>query len=128
MIGVTSRGVAASFADNLGFAIPVYYVKQFINHREAFAFDKANPNSGYRYLDPPRRQNAASPEGLKDRPRCDRLENGILVVSDGCIVEGRLVGLHRRRQRLGVSGEVTDSGTFTGGQIDQFPPVSQGGA
>jgi serine protease Do len=68
VIGVTSRGVAASFADNLGFAIPVYYVKQFINHREAFAFDKANPNSGYRYLDPPRRQNAASPEGLKDRP------------------------------------------------------------
>jgi serine protease Do len=67
VIGVTSRGVAASFADNLGFAIPVYYVKQFINHREAFAFDKANPNSGYRYLDPPRRQIAGQPEGLKDR-------------------------------------------------------------
>ena len=65
VIGVTSRGVAASFADNLGFAIPVYYVKQFINHREAFAFDKANPNSGYRYLDPPRRQNAASARGLE---------------------------------------------------------------
>jgi len=67
VIGVTSRGVAASFADNLGFAIPVYYVKQFINHREAFAFDKANPNSGYRYLDPPRRQIAGQPEGLRDR-------------------------------------------------------------
>ena len=60
VIGVTSRGFAA-FADNLGFAIPVYYVKQFINHREAFSFDKSNPNSGYRYLDPPRRQNTASP-------------------------------------------------------------------
>ena len=43
VIGVTSRGVAAFFADNLGFAIPVYYVKQFINHREAFAFDKVQP-------------------------------------------------------------------------------------
>ena len=64
---MTSRGVAAFFADNLGFAIPVYYVKQFIHHREAFAFDKANPNSGYRYLDPPRRQIAGQPEGLKDR-------------------------------------------------------------
>ncbi len=67
VIGVTSRGVAAFFADNLGFAIPVYYVKQFINHREAFSFDKSNPNSGYRYLDPPRRQNKGQPVGLKDR-------------------------------------------------------------
>ncbi len=58
----------AAFADNLGFAIPVSYVKEFIHHREAFAFDKANPNSGYRYLDPPRRQIAGQPEGLKDRP------------------------------------------------------------
>jgi serine protease Do len=67
VIGVTSRGVSAFFADNLGFAIPVYYVKQFINHREAFAFDKSNPNSGYRYLDPPRRQIMGQPVGLKDR-------------------------------------------------------------
>lgn len=42
-------------ADNLGFAIPVSYVKDFLRHREAFSFDKTNPNSGYRYLDPPRR-------------------------------------------------------------------------
>ena len=49
----------------LGFAIPVSYVKEFIHHREAFAYDKANPNSGFRYLDPPRRQNASQPEGLK---------------------------------------------------------------
>jgi serine protease Do len=68
VIGVTSRGISAFFADNLGFAIPIYYVKQFINHREAFAFDKANPNSGYRYIDPPRRQIAGQPVGLKDRP------------------------------------------------------------
>lgn len=67
VIGVTSRGFHAAFADNLGFAIPVSYVKEFIHHREAFAYDKANPNSGFRYLDPPRRQNARQPEGLKAR-------------------------------------------------------------
>lgn len=65
VIGVTSRGAHAAMADNLGFAIPVNYVKQFIHHREAFSFDKANPNSGYRYTDPPRRLAAGKPEGLK---------------------------------------------------------------
>jgi serine protease Do len=67
VIGVTSRGVGAAFADNLGFAIPVSYVKEFIHHREAFAYDKANPNSGYRYVDPPRRQIASRPDGLITR-------------------------------------------------------------
>jgi serine protease Do len=69
VIGVTSRGFHAAFADNVGFAIPVSYVKEFIHHREAFAFDKANPNSGYKYVDPPRRLIAGQPEGLKDRPK-----------------------------------------------------------
>jgi serine protease Do len=46
----------------------VNYVKQFLHHREAFSFDKANPNSGYRYSDPPRRLAAGRPEGLKGRP------------------------------------------------------------
>jgi serine protease Do len=68
VIGVTSRGIHAAAADNLGFAIPISYVKEFILHREAFSFDKANPNSGYRYLDPPRRRIAGRPEGLKDPP------------------------------------------------------------
>jgi serine protease Do len=68
VIGVTSRGAHAAMADNLGFAIPVNYVKQFLHHREAFSFDKANPNSGYRYSDPPRRLAAGRPEGLKGRP------------------------------------------------------------
>ncbi|WP_165228793.1 S1C family serine protease [Aquisphaera insulae] len=68
VIGVTSRGARADMADNLGFAIPVSYVKDFLRHREAFSFDKSNPNSGYRYLDPPRRQRADAPKGLA-RPR-----------------------------------------------------------
>jgi serine protease Do len=64
VIGVTSRGARADMADNLGFAIPVAYVKDLLRHREAFSFDKTNPNSGYRYLDPPRRARREKPEGL----------------------------------------------------------------
>ncbi len=44
-----------TFGENLGFAIPITYVKDFLRNREAFSFDKENPNTGYRYLDPPRR-------------------------------------------------------------------------
>jgi len=55
-------------ADNLGFAIPVSYVKEFLRHREAFSFDKTNPNSGYRYLDPPRRVRPGPPKGLIQLP------------------------------------------------------------
>jgi serine protease Do len=64
VIGVTSRGARADMADNLGFAIPVNYVKDFLRHREAFSFDKTNANSGYRYVDPPRRLRPDSPKGL----------------------------------------------------------------
>ncbi len=53
VVGVTNMGFRG--ADNLGFAIPIPYVKDFLRNREAFAFDKDNPNTGYRYLDPPRR-------------------------------------------------------------------------
>jgi len=67
VVGVTSRGARADMADNLGFAIPVAYVKDFLRHREAFAYDKTNPNSGYRYLDPPRRARSEKPEGLTAR-------------------------------------------------------------
>jgi serine protease Do len=53
VIGVNSRKLM--YSDGLGFAIPVDYVKEFIENREAFAYDRENPNSGYRYLPPPRR-------------------------------------------------------------------------
>jgi serine protease Do len=65
VIGVTSRGARADMADNLGFAIRVNDVKEFLRNREAFAFDKANPNTGYRYLDPPRRLRPGHPTGLR---------------------------------------------------------------
>ena len=30
-------------------------LKEFLKHRESFAYDKDNPNAGYRYLPPPRK-------------------------------------------------------------------------
>ena len=59
VIGVTN--MKASQGDNLGFAIPINYVKDFLRNRDAFAYDKDNPNSGYRYLEPPRRRRAEAP-------------------------------------------------------------------
>jgi serine protease Do len=78
VIGVTSRGARADLADNLGFAIPVSYVKDFLRNREAFSYDKENPNTGYRYLDPPRRLRASLPpwpkpaERASDPPKAQR--------------------------------------------------------
>ena len=60
VIGVTNMGYI--FAGGLGFAIPVNYVKHFIENRDAFAYDKDNPNSGYKYLQPDRRRNKARPD------------------------------------------------------------------
>jgi len=63
VVGVTN--MKATQGDNLGFAIPISYVKDFIRNREAFSFDKDNPNTGYRYLDPPRRLKQTQPPGPK---------------------------------------------------------------
>jgi serine protease Do len=62
VIGVTN--MKATMGDNVGFAIPITYVKDFLRNREAFSFDKENPNTGYRYLDPPRRLRAGRPPML----------------------------------------------------------------
>jgi serine protease Do len=53
VVGITNMKVL--FGEGLGFAIPVSALREFLRHREAFAYDKDNPNSGYRYLAPPRR-------------------------------------------------------------------------
>ena len=50
-----------SFGEGLGFAIPVSYLKHFLRNRDAFAFDRTNPNTGYHYLEPPRRSNPKQP-------------------------------------------------------------------
>jgi serine protease Do len=65
VIGVTNMGYI--FFGGLGFAIPIDYVKHFIDNRDAFAYDKDNPNTGYRYIQPDRRRNKAEPEFLKEK-------------------------------------------------------------
>jgi len=54
VIGVTNMKLL--FSEGLGFAIPVAYLKHFLDNQQAFAYDKNNPNTGYRYLDAPRRK------------------------------------------------------------------------
>ena len=51
VVGVTNMKLHC--VSGLGFAIPIAYVKHFLDNRDAFAFDKNNPNSGVRYLDGP---------------------------------------------------------------------------
>ncbi len=63
VIGVTNMGYV--FYGGLGFAIPVNYVKHFIENRDAFTYDKDNPNTGYRYIQPDRRRNKTMPKSLK---------------------------------------------------------------
>ena len=53
VVGVTNMKI--TFGEGLGFAIPVEAVKNFLNHRDAFAYDNDNPSNPYRYLEPPSR-------------------------------------------------------------------------
>ena len=66
VIGVTNMKL--TLGENLGFSIPISYVKDFLKNREAFSFDKDNPNTGHRYLDPPRRLRAGPPPGRSPVP------------------------------------------------------------
>lgn len=59
VIGVTNMKLIGG--EGLGFAIPIAYVKHFLANRDAFAFDQDNPNTGFRYLEAPRRRNADAP-------------------------------------------------------------------
>ncbi len=59
VIGVTNMKL--QFGEGLGFAIPVAYVKHFLDNVDAFAYDKTNPNTGYHYFDAPRRRNPQPP-------------------------------------------------------------------
>jgi serine protease Do len=64
VIGVTNMGYI--FFGGLGFAIPVDYLKHFIENREAFVYDKDNPNTGFKYIQPDRRRNMNRPVFLED--------------------------------------------------------------
>ena len=43
------------FNEGLNFAIPITTVEAFLQNKDAFQFDKDNPNSGHLYLAPPRK-------------------------------------------------------------------------
>jgi serine protease Do len=60
VVGVTNMGYI--FFGGIGFAIPIDYVKHFIDNREAFAYDKDNPNAGYRYIQPAKRLKHEKPD------------------------------------------------------------------
>ena len=64
VVGITNMGITA--AESLNFAIPTRYVKDFINNREAFAYDSKNPNSGHIYHKPPQRKKGGISPVLKD--------------------------------------------------------------
>ena len=68
VVGVTSMK-AGLFSEGLGFAIPVDTLKSFLRNRDVFAFDKDNPNNGYRYLPPPRKPDAKAVEDISCRSR-----------------------------------------------------------
>ncbi len=72
VVGITNMKI--TLGENVGFAIPSRHVKDFVRHREAFAFDKNNPNSGHFYHPAPPRALPGAPGGLDDgssRPGSD---------------------------------------------------------
>ncbi len=64
VVGITNMKITRG--ENVGFAIPSRYLKDFVRHREAFAFDKNNPNSGHFYHVPPPRPQSGAPGALQD--------------------------------------------------------------
>ncbi len=63
VLGVTN--MSYRFAEGLHYAIPIHYVIDFLKNRDAYAYDQDNPNSGFQYLEAPRRLNATAPGFLK---------------------------------------------------------------
>ena len=53
VVGVTNMKI--TFGEGLGFAIPVEQLRNFLEHRDAWAYDADNPANPYRYLEPPSR-------------------------------------------------------------------------
>jgi serine protease Do len=66
VIGVNDLKLIGIGLEGLNFAIQVSTLKDFLRNRDAFAFDPRHPNSGFRYLSPPRR--GAGDNGKDHRP------------------------------------------------------------
>lgn len=59
VIGVNDLKLVGIGLEGLNFAIQVSTLKDFLRNRDAFTFDPRHPNSGFRYLSPPRRTKGA---------------------------------------------------------------------
>ncbi len=60
VIGVNNMKIVSAGAEGLGFAIPSAVLKTFLKNRDAFAYDPANPNAGFRYNKPPKPETPAA--------------------------------------------------------------------
>ena len=63
VVGVTNMKIMGG--EGLGFAIPARYGIDFLKNRDAFAYNSESSIAGYRYLQPPARQNKSVPAFLK---------------------------------------------------------------
>jgi len=52
VVGVINMKIGAVGIEGLSFAVPVSALREFLRHRDAFAFDPTNPNAGFRYYRP----------------------------------------------------------------------------
>lgn len=59
VVGVTNMILTET--EGLNFAIPARYVIDFLRNRDAFAYNSESGVAGYRYLQPPARQESAAP-------------------------------------------------------------------
>jgi serine protease Do len=64
VVGIANMKI--TLGENVGFAIPARFVKDFVRHREAYAFNKNNPNSGHFYHPAPPRPAPGAPGELAD--------------------------------------------------------------
>ena len=69
VVGVTNMGIP--MGEGLNFAIPASSVRQFIRDRDAFAYDKDNPNSGHVYTPAPTRSRLGRAPILRDSDASD---------------------------------------------------------
>ncbi len=57
VIGVNTLKLMRVGIEGMGFAVPVESVQLFLDKRNAYAFDPLNPNTGFHYMNPPRKTN-----------------------------------------------------------------------
>ena len=69
VVGVTNMGIP--MGEGLNFAIPAASIRRFIADRDAYAYDKNNPNSGHVYTPAPKRSKLGRAPVLRDAEQSD---------------------------------------------------------